>query len=216
MFKTILLLSFLTFHFRVFAQAELILVNCSKAVISPQENFNYIKKNLIRTDSITAQKHSLENICGQALVGSICGAGFAVLPFSAVSSNLGSKDQANTVSAILTLAWYTFGTAVGVHWVAKSENPDLSFWGTFGASAIGAGIGFGLVSTLSSGFRDPPYFSAVIAALFPIASSMIYTSCFADWPSENQNTTLQMRNLSHRDLVNSSKLFELNLLRINF
>ena len=72
----------------------------------------------------------------------------AAIPFSATSSKLGSKDQVNAASAILTIAWYTFGAAVGVHWIAKSENPELSFWGTVGSSVIGAGVGLGLVSAI--------------------------------------------------------------------
>lgn len=216
MFKMIIILLFLSFHFRVVAQEDPIIIENSNLRTLSHENFNDNQKNFVRSDSISSRNYSFGNVCGQAIVGSLCATGFAVLPFSAVSSGLGSKDQVNSASAILTIAWYTFGAAVGVHWIAKSENPELSFWGTFGSSVIGACLGTGFIYLLSDGIKSPPHFSVVIAALSPIISSMIYTSFVADWPSESQNIALQKNILSHKDLVNHSKVFDLEFLRINF
>jgi len=216
MFRTILSSLFLFFHLFLFGQENSITSDNTHSIFIAEENFKAIQQSLIQIDSLVTQKHSVENTCGQALVGSLCAAGFAVLPFSAVSSGLGSKDQVNAASAILTIAWYTFGAAVGVHWIAKSENPELSFWGTVGSSIIGAGVGFGFVSAVSSAFTDPPYFSAVIAALCPIISSMIYASFISEWPSDSQNIALQKNILAHKDLIEKSKLFDAELFRFNF
>ncbi len=216
MFKTIIILSFVSFHFRVVAQEDPIIIENSNRRILSHEYFNYNQKNFVRSDSVSSHNYSFGNVCGQAIVGSLCAAVFVVLPFSAVSSGLGSKDQVNSASAILTITWYTFGAAVGVHWIAKSENPELSFWGTFGTSVIGACLGTGFIYLLSDGIKSPPHFSVVIAALSPIISSMIYASFISEWPSENQNITLQKDNLAHKDLINHSKILDLELLRINF
>lgn len=214
MFKIIIILSFLSFHFRVFAQEAPIIDDNSNLKILSHENFNSLQKIFLCSDSISAHNHSFGNVFGQALVGSLCAAGFAFLPFNAMSSTLGGKDQVNAASAILTLAWYTFGAAVGVYWIAKSENPELSFWGTVGSSVIGAGVGSGLVAILSSGNDTPPTPGVVLAALCPIISSMIYASVISEWPSDSQNIALQKNILAHKDLFQYSKIFDLELLRI--
>lgn len=162
---------------------------------------------------IPSHKHSFSNICGQALAGLFCAVGLSAVPFSAASSKLGIKDQVNTASAIITIAWYCFGAAVGVHWIAKSENPENSFWGTAASSIIGAGIGTGLISIQSS---SDSYFVGLIAILSPIIISMIYASFIADWPSENQNLSLYKKNFLHEDLIEQSKIFDAELFRFNF
>ena len=214
MFKTIIILLFLSFHFRVFAQENSTTSENSHFKYLADEKIKTFQQTFFQTDSLITNKHSAGNVSGQALVGAFCAVGFSAIPFSATSSKLGSKDQVNAASAILTIAWYTFGAAVGVHWIAKSENPELSFWGTVGSSVIGAGVGFGFVSAVSSAFTDPPYFSVVIAALCPIISSMIYASFISDWPSESQNIALQKNILAHKDLINQSKIIGIELLRI--
>jgi hypothetical protein len=139
---------------------------------------------------------------------------FSFLPYSATMSNLGSNEQVSTASAILTLSFYVFGASVGVYWFAQSENPELSFWGTVGFSFIGAAVGSGLVAILASGNDSPPTAGVVLAALFPIISSMIYTSSIANWPTENQSIPLPKNSLSHKDLIQYSKIFDVELLRI--
>jgi hypothetical protein len=129
-------------------------------------------------------------------------------------ADLESKNQLNSRSVILSLIVYSFGTAFGVHWVAKSENMENSFWGTVGSSIIGAGIGSGLVSILPPDNNDLNSPGVILAALCPLISSIIYTCFIADWPSESQNVTLQKNILAHKDLVQYSKIFEIELLRI--
>lgn len=207
-------LSFIFFYSTVVAQDSHNLITSTNPQIASFQNLIIIHETSYQFDSIQSHKHSFPNVCGQAFVGTLCAVGFSTIPFSATMSNLGSKDQVNTASAILVLSWYLFGSAVGVHWIAKSENPELSFWGTLGSSVIGAGVGFGFISTLSSGFKSPPYFGAVIAALCPVISSMIYASFVSDWPSEHSRISFQKNNFSHKDFIEQTKVFEIEVLRI--
>lgn len=216
MFKTVLLFILLSSKFIVFPQEISNKLFFSTTSMVSNKNSISILLDSSKLDSDLIKSYSIENIFGQALVGSLCAATFAAFPFSATSSKLGSRDQLNSASAILTIAWYTFGAAVGVHWIAKSENPELSFWGTFGSSVIGACLGTGFIYLLSDGIKSPPHFSVVIAAVSPIISSMIYASFISDWPNENRDLSLQKDILAHKDLINHSKIFDLELLRINF
>ena len=43
---------------------------------------------------------------------------------------------------------------------------------------------------------------------------MIYASFISEWPSESQNVALQKNILAHKDLINQSKIIDLELLRI--
>lgn len=162
-------------------------------------------------DVIPFNKHSFSNLGAQALIGSLCAFSFAALPLSSMSSKIGGKDQPNSTAAIITIASYAFGAAIGVHWIAKFENPENSFWGTAASSVIGAGIGSGLLFIQSS---SDNYFAGLLALLSPIISSMIYASFIAEWSSESQNIALQKKIIAHKDLINQSKIINLELLRI--
>ena len=216
MFRTILSSLFLIFHLFVFGQENFITSDNPHSIFLAEENFKTIQQSLIQIDSLVTQKHSTENLCGQALVGSLCAFGFSFLPYSATMSNLGSNDQVSTASTILTLSFYVFGASVGVYWIAQSENPELSFWGTVGFSVIGAAVGSGLVAIFASGNDTPFYGGVVLAALFPIISSIIYTSSIANWPTENQSISLPKNSLSHKYLIQHSKIFDVELFRFNF
>ena len=176
----------------------------NKYLINTQQDSSALKIMLLK-------QHSTENIIGQAFAGILCGAGLSAIPFSSASSKLGSREKPNESVLIIAVACYTFGSALGVHWMAKSENPENKYWGSALSSAVGLGIGVGLVF---SGIEDPPYVTTVIAALSPLIGSIIYSTAIADWPDENPNMTLQPKILSHKDLVNSSKIVELEILKI--
>lgn len=198
-------------HSLVFAQIKQIAVDELNFKVLSHENSNYSQKHIFFSDSIVAGKHSLGNVFGQAFAGLLCGAGFSVIPFLTVSSKLGSNEKPNETPLIITITAFTLGSALGVHWAAKSENPKNSYFGSAIASVLGMGIGVGLVY---SGIEDPPYVTTVIAALSPIIGSIIYSTAIADWPDENPNITFQPKILSHKDLINNSKVFELEIFKI--
>lgn len=172
---------------------------------------------LFESDKTISQKHSILNLSGQALVGSTFAVGFSILPLAAMWANAWGSDgtpASQTAIGILTLSSYLFGSAVGVHLVAKSENPELSLWKTFGYSAIGGGTGIILLSILASQYETIPGAGDVIVALCPIIGSMVYTSFIADWPQDYQKVSFIKTNLSHKDIIEQTKLFDIELLRI--
>lgn len=173
---------------------------------------------LFESDKTVSKKHSFLNISGQAIVGSAFAVGFSILPLAATWANAWGSDgtpASQTALGILTVSSYLFGSAVGVHLVAKSENSELSLWKTFGYSAIGGGVGVLLVSILASQYETIPGAGGVIVALCPIIGSMVYASFISDWPQDNQKVlSIDKNSYSHKDLVEQTKLFNIELLRI--
>jgi len=168
-------------------------------------------------DNVVSHKYSFINLSGQALVGSALAVGLSILPFSAaIGSALSgeSTETSTTALGILTISSYLFGAAVGVHWVAKSQNSKLSFWGTVGYSVIGGGVGAILATVLASQYRRIPAFGGIIVALSPIIGSMIYASFISDWPQEPQKVSFVKNSLNQKDLFEHSKLFNIELFRI--
>jgi len=170
-----------------------------------------------QSDKLVSHKYSFINLAGQALVGSALAVGFFIPTLTvAVGVTWGKNinESLQTALGIFTFSSYIFGAAVGVYWVAKSENPKLSFWKTVGYSAIGAGVGVVIVSILATQFRRIPTVGGSIAALFPIIGAMVYASFISDWPQSNEKVYFYKDNFLHKDLVEQSKLFNIELFRI--
>jgi hypothetical protein len=199
--------------------------NCYKPIGHLMFEIKYFDKSsnshivLFESDKTVSQKHSFLNLSGQAFVGSAFAVGFSILPLAAAWANAWGSDgttASQTALGILTISSYLFGSAVGVHLVAKSENSELSLWKTFGYSAIGGGVGAILVAILASQYETIPGAGGVIVALCPIIGSMVYTSFISDWPQDNQKVSFAKTSLSHKDFIDQTKLFNIELLRIKF
>ena len=172
---------------------------------------------VVQQDNILSHRHSFINLSGQALVGSALAIGFAILPLSAGAANAWSGESTDVSQAafgILALSSYLFGATVGVHWIASYENPYLSFWATAGYSAIGGGVGTIVVSILAANYTTIPTVGVIIVALTPIIGSMIYASLISDWQNKNQELSFRKVYFSHKDLVEQTKIINLELLRI--
>lgn len=172
---------------------------------------------VVQIDNISSQHHSILNLAGQALVGSSLAVGFSILPLSsafgdALSGNATVASQ--TALGVLAISTYLFGAAVGVHWIASYENPNLSFWGTFGYSAIGGGVGTIIASVLAANYTTVPTAGVIFVALTPIMGAMTYASFISEWPGENQETSFNKAYDSHKDLIEHSNIVNLELLRI--
>ena len=172
---------------------------------------------VVQTDNVSSQHHSFFNLSGQALVGSALAVGFSFLPLSAGFADAWSGESntaSQTALGILAISSYLFGAAVGVHWIASYENPNLSFWRTAGYSAIGGGVGTIIVSILAANYTTVPTIGVIIVALTPIIGSMIYASFISEWPNESQEISFNKINFSHKDLIEQTNIINLELLRI--
>lgn len=189
----------------------------------------YSKDEYMKVDSIyTAQYrknkanellHPAAIMAYEALAGpamGIAGGFISGLAIASANSNHGFE----TIGSFILGAGFGYitGTALGVYLVALRNNEDVSFWGTLGFSFLGTAAGIGLAA-IPKDHEHPGY--AVAGLFMPLAGSMIYTNLIDNTPSYNLPEA-DMRDLSfnrsysHKDLYNSSMLYSVNILRINF
>jgi hypothetical protein len=212
-FIAILLFSFAS----IFAQNESNQFAQLKIRMKSNDTYAYNHFTVIQQDNISSQHYSFLNLTGQALVGSTLAIVFSIPPISAGFADAWSgksNDASQTALGILAISSYLFGAAVGVHWIASYENPNLSFWGTVGYSTIGGSVGAVLVSILATNYTTVPTVGVIIVALTPIIGAMIYASFISDWPIESKEISFHKINISHKDLIEQTKIINLELLRI--
>ena len=215
--RAILVLSFVILCSSILAQNSCKPISHLLAEIKYLDKINNCQIILFETDKPVSKKYSFLNLSGQAIVGSVFAVGFSILPLAASWANAGGSDGtpvSQTALGILTVSSYIFGSAIGVRLIAKSKNSELSFWGTVGYSAIGGGVGVILLSILASQYKTIPGADGVIVALCPIIGSMVYASFISDWPQENQEVSFTKTSISHKDIIEQTKLFNMELLRI--
>ena len=185
--------------------------------IENRTNFSInINGNYPLGDSVVSHKYSVINLSGQLLVGSALAFIFTIPAITAAGYNAWSghdSKESHTIIGVIGISSYLIGAATGVYWVAKSSNSELSYWGTVGYSAIGGSASAIIAAILASKYTTIPNIGALIIALCPVASSMIYASFISDWPQKNQSFSNKI--LTHKDLINCTNLFNIDLIHIN-
>lgn len=201
----------------IFAQDERNEIIQFKMGMKTNNTNSYIKFETAQQDNSSLQHHSFINLSGQTLVGSALAIGFSILPLSAGVANAWSGESteaSQTALGILAISSYLFGAAVGVHWIASIENHNLSFWGTAGYSVLGGSVGAIIVSILATNYTTIPNVGVIIVALTPIIGSMAYASFIAEWPMESQEISFHKKYFSHKDLIEQSKIINIEFLKI--
>ncbi|MGE5351062.1 MAG: thermonuclease family protein [Acidobacteriota bacterium] len=142
------------------------------------------------------------SLFASAGIGALGGSeGFGLFPYAILGAGLG----------------YTAGSALFVYLVEHNDNPNVTFWGTLGYSFLGAGAGIGLACLF-------PYGTSQYVAFFaaPVISSIIYANYvvpepqFGDFYPTAGKYNLNQRSYSHKDLYNSTILYNVNLINIAF
>ncbi|QQS37913.1 MAG: hypothetical protein IPM56_08235 [Ignavibacteriales bacterium] len=163
------------------------------------------------------QSHSAHNIGLQVIVGSLSSALFffppALLTFHTAWNNNGSLSAA---FGVLSFASFIFGNGVGVYLISNVENKKIRFWKVVEYSFIGAAAGAIIITIASTEYQTIPDEYGIAAALCPLFSSIVYTTFIADWPKASVNYPINNAVHSHKDLVNHSKVFDLELMRYEF
>ncbi len=162
--------------------------------------------------------YSLTNLVFQPVVGSGFAFIFTIPPFVGLLNDAWNSESAisHTVWGILTISAYCLGAGTGVYLVAHIENKNLTFWKTVEYSVFGGAVGAITAAVLASQYSSIPNAGAIFIAFSPVIGAMFYTSFVADWPYQNQDLSFNNKMLSHKDLINYSKVFDIELLRIRF
>jgi hypothetical protein len=131
------------------------------------------------------------------------------------ASHGGGTSSSEAGLVLLTLSAYVLGAGVGVYCIANLESPNISFWGTIGYSVLGAAASAVLISILSS-FHNNSAAVAIIAAFCPVLGSMFYALFIADWPQVNKKKEWGMNFYSQKDIIEMSKIYNVEIVRIEF
>lgn len=201
-----------------FAQTDTSIWRNSNSIINYNDTYNY-KSLSFSLNKEARRAHSPGNIIAQFLVGSVMGPAFAFFPAIGLVVNAFSNHGTvfgGAALGILTISSYIFGAGVGTYWVADSENPELPFWSSIGYSALGGGMGVVILALFSIGNNTIPAEGTVAALLCPTIGSMIYTTSLADWSNERKALNFNRHNSTLHYIVEQTKLFNVELMRINF
>ncbi|MFH1195431.1 MAG: hypothetical protein V1720_06940 [bacterium] len=206
------ILFFYLFSLQLFAQSassktheiELRLSLKAENVTDTFAQYNPIDKN-----------YTVFNTLGQFVMGNILSVVFSFLPASASFAHSwggGSKEVGYLLGG-LTLSAYMLGAGTGVYWIAHSQNKGLSYWGTCGYAAIGGAAALLSVAILSTQYNSLPGYAMALFFL-PTIGAMIYASDEANWPDIVSQQPIDTDYISHQEMINRTKLFEMELLRV--
>lgn len=141
-------------------------------------------------------------------VGSLGGAeGLGLAPYAVIGVGVG----------------YTTGAAALVYFIGHNDNPNVTFWGTMGYSFLGAGAGLGIASLAAR--SDAPYRGSAPYIIFfagPVIGSIVYANfiapgpTFRDYYNKADKYSFNGKSYSHKDLYNSTVLYNVNLFNIAF
>lgn len=130
----------------------------------------------------------------------------------------GAEGQDVFPYAVLGVAvGYTVGTAAAVYFVGHYGNPNVTFVGTLGYSLLGAGAG--LLAGSLAGHGSAKYWMFFAG---PVIGPIVYANFIAPGPEfsdiypEAEKYSLKTSNYSHKDLYNSTVLYNVNLINIAF
>ncbi len=169
-------------------------------------------------NNIKSKHHSIFNVAFQVFSSPEAGGISATIPL--ICANLSKESGKNFASNMLvgvSVASYLLGSAIGVKWVANLENNRVEYWKIVEYGAIG---GFGLGSTTFAIARlikqsafTPTYFAFIGGV---IIGSVIYTTSIAPWPVEAAYQPPSKKISSQKDIIESAKLIDLQVLEISF
>jgi len=153
------------------------------------------------------------------VVGGIVGFGGGAI----VGSLAGAKEWGMLGYVVLGgYVGYLMGSSYGVNLITRHGNRDVTYCYSLLSSFVGSLAG--IVLTASFNNRTYKELARYSLLVFPVAASIIYSNLIAPEKAKAQNSvsyynnTLQMPNnfFTHRNFYNSTKLFEVNLVRIYF
>lgn len=173
---------------------------------------DYKAKRIFRYDK------SLGRITAEVILAPVIGilSGFAFAGLgSAVFTAHGKEAWGVAILGLYT--GYCIGTAGGVYVIAEGGNKDLQFGWTIGAGLLG-GLAAIALSDDDQWHSDNGYIPLLAG---PLLTSVIYANAVAPYPSNEQlddeGVLLEQHiPISHFQIYNSTRLFNIEIARINF
>ncbi len=173
-----------------------------------------------KSDSTIVQEKSDGHILGQILLAPIVGIGFSI-PIGYISYKIFSSqhEMGGLISIPFFYLGYILGSSVSVFVIGEANNPNTSFWATFGAGLAGAGAGIGIVAADGDKRWETPDLIAILG--MPILFEILYANLLV--PDEQEQMVFNKpdelsvdKSISYKDIYNSTMLYKMEILRINF
>ncbi len=180
-------------------------------------HYTYNSYGIPADSSISAShRYTALNIAGQVVLAPVMGTVCAIIPFSGAFAAAWSGKDAYPWLGISAIS-YMLGVSLGVKWIARIENKNLDYWKTVYYSAIG-GIGGGaLVFGFAHAIKGNTGGATAIAVLTSsLIGAIAYSTSEKAWQSADEIPPASGKISSQRDLIESTKLFDLQLMKINF
>ncbi len=162
--------------------------------------------------------HSVQNVFLQSIAGPVFSVAF-VFPILSISlANSGGPHDPSLAfgAGVFTISAFLFGNGLGVYLISHIENPSVSFWNTVGYSFIGGAVSVGIFALRAKQNSNISIPEGIIIAFAPLISSIAYTTIISDWPISGDQEVSIKNILSHKDLFDQSKVFDLELMRYEF
>lgn len=163
--------------------------------------------------------HIMSELAVSPVIGFVTGipTGFMSLFF------ISAEDEWAGIKAT-TLGWYVgyvLGSAVSVYSISERTSKNVSLWGTMLSGVIGGGLGLALLKwNNDSNHRDQNAWYYFPPLAFPILCSILYANSIAPerFPDTGKTYTDNIKDgrLTAADIYNRTKLFQMELFRINF
>lgn len=193
---------------------------------STEEINNYVQKDslIFMRKPVQRRESSAGSIISQVVLGPAAGF-LTALPGAYLFAGLSTLDTKNR--GLGALGWvalgagfgYITGNALGVYVVAHGDNPNVSFLGTLTSSFVGTAGGVGLAALVYKKHSAVPY---VIAFAGPLVGAMVYAHYLVP-PPERKDYYPGYRAFipagktsSHKELYNSTVVYNIDLFRIPF
>ena len=186
-----------------------------------------IYDSLRASGSIFSGLESGERVLIEMVAAPVLGFASAFLSGALVGgiAGISGSDNMNNLGYFIVGAYvgYAIGNAAGVYSIAKSGDREITYGETFLASAFG-----GVLGILGAYMNESIFNNAETRFVFPLAlpglCAIIYANIIAPKKVDNKSYSNNINNsfsknnfmLSHKDIFNSKKIFEMEVLKISF
>ncbi len=208
--RLILQILFVLFVSKFNAQDQIATLPFDKRQLESNIVEYYSQLDLSFQRSESTNHYSKLNLLGQTVAGYGLGIGLASLPIYLRDASGSNNQQGFAISAMI---FYVVGSAVGVYSISQFENKELSFWGTLGYSALGGVVGLS-IAIITFDQSNSSSNSVLLALILPTFSAMIYSTFISDCPKERPTSEIINSFNTHQHLIQHSKLFDMELIRI--
>jgi hypothetical protein len=168
------------------------------------------------SSKILRKQHSALNIAGQAVLAPVMGCVCGFIPLCATFAAAWSGEDVYSWFGVTAVS-YVLGVSLGVKWIGRIENKNLSYWQTVYYSALGGVAGgaatFGIARTVN---RKAGGATAIAFLTSSVIGAIVYSTSIAEWNPKAGEISSPDKISSQKEIIERTKLFDIDLLKVFF